>query len=149
MLRSLATTFLLLPFIAFSQQLITIDGLYCSPDSVPFTGQYTAYYPSGMKAAVYHLKEGRFHKGVTFYRESGAVDYIGSYDNGRKDGLWCSLDERGRVLTKIKYRKGQKTGEWMVRSDYNSDAYLMYFANDQLLSSRTLRPKEAQALSRR
>ncbi len=149
MFKVILTLLAFTPLIASTQQLIAIDGLYCTPDSVPFSGQYTSYYPSGVKAAVYHLKEGRFHNGVTFYRESGSIDYTGYYYHGRKDGLWCSHDERGRVLSKIKYRKGQKTGEWIVRNDFDNQAYLMYFANDQLLTSRAIKPREAQMLTRR
>lgn len=149
MLRSIVTVLICLPLFVSSQQLIAVNGLYCTPDSVPFTGQYTSYYPSGLKAAVYNLKDGQFHNSVTFYRESGSIDYTGYYDHGRKDGLWCSHDERGRVLSKIKYRKGQKTGEWIVRNDFDNQAFLMYFANDRLLSSRAIKPREAQILSRR
>lgn len=141
--------FSLLPFLATSQQLMVVDGLYCTTDSMPYTGQYTSYYPTGIRAAVYNLKDGKLHNSVAFYTESGSIDCTGSYYYGQKDGIWRSHDKRGRVMSRIKYRKGQKTGEWVVRNDFSTDAYLMYFANDRLLTSRTIDSRQAQMLTRR
>lgn len=149
MFKLLSVIFSVLPFIVSAQQLMVVDGLYCTTDSVPFTGKYTAFYPTGVKAAIYNLKDGKLHNGVAFYTESGSIDCTGSYYYGLKDGIWRSHDKRGRVMSRIKYRKGQKTGEWVVRNDFSNHAYLMYFANDRLLTSRTIDTREAQMLTRR
>lgn len=136
-------------YLVSAQNLLLIEGVYCMPDSTPFSGEYSTFYPSGNKAAVYNMREGKLHNTTTIYKENGAIEHTGTYYYGVKDGLWQSVDDRGRVLSQIRYKKGKKTGEWFIQSEFDDAAYLLYFANDHLLSSRTVEKSEQKIFSRR
>jgi antitoxin component YwqK of YwqJK toxin-antitoxin module len=131
-----------------SQTLTRINGLFCLENGTPFTGHYTTYYPHGGKAAQYGIKNGKLHNNVIVYRENGSIDYTGQYFEGAKDGLWCGRNQKGEVTTQIRYKKGKKVGEWIIGDHFSEQVHLLYFANDHLLSSRSVTKKQAPMLSR-
>lgn len=132
-----------------AQELIVINGVYCTADSVPYVGAVTTYYPHGQRAAVYNFKNGLLHNTVIVYKENGAIDFVGAYYEGKKDGLWSSHDNQGRVLSQIRYTRGQKIGEWVIGDLYTENAHLLYYANDKLLAARSVRKKDLPVLSSR
>ncbi len=127
-------------------ELIKIDGLYCTSDGEPYTGEYVSYHSNGQMAKIYHLKSGVLHNSVLFYKQNGTLDYSGSYFYGKKDGIWQQWDEHGKLVAKAYYEAGSKTGEWMIHDPFNNEGYLLYYARDQFLSGRKVNPTEWAAL---
>lgn len=123
-------------------ELSKVDGLYCTPDGRPYTGEFVTYYANGSKASVHHIKEGYLHSIALTYRQNGNIDYSGSYFYGKKDGVWQQWDDKGKLITSARYESGNKTGEWMVQDQFNNDGYLIYYARDQFLSGRKIDQEE-------
>jgi antitoxin component YwqK of YwqJK toxin-antitoxin module len=130
-------------------ELNKIDGLYCTVDGKPFTGEYVTYHSNGHKATVHHLKEGLLHNTALTYKKNGLLDYSGSYFYGKKDGVWQQWDDHGKLIATAHYESGSKTGEWMIHDPFNNEGYLIYYSRDQFLSGRKVDPLEWATLQRR
>jgi antitoxin component YwqK of YwqJK toxin-antitoxin module len=150
-MKGLLTVLMALSGLLVSAQveLSKIDGLYCTADGKPYTGEYVTYHSNGHKATVYHLKEGHLHNTALTYKKNGTLDYSGSYFYGKKDGTWQQWDDHGKLVATAHYEAGSKTGEWMIHDPFNNDGYLIYYARDQFLSGRKVDPTEWAVLQRR
>lgn len=150
-MKGLLTVLMVLSGLLGSAQveLSKIDGVFCTTDGKPYTGEYVTYHSNGHKATVYHLKEGLLHNTALTYKKNGTLDYSGSYFYGKKDGTWQQWDDHGKLVATAHYEAGSKTGEWMIHDPFNNDGYLIYYARDQFLSGRKVDPTEWAVLQRR
>jgi hypothetical protein len=130
-------------------ELVKINGVYCTIDAQPYTGEYVTYHSNGQKATVYHLKKGLLHNATLTYKKNGQLDYSGSYFFGKKDGIWQQWDEHGKLVATAHYEEGSKTGEWMIQDPFKNEGYLIYYARDQFLSGRKVDPLEWATLKQR
>lgn len=132
-----------------AQQLIEVNGLYCTADGQVFTGEYTTYYPHGEKAATYSIQDGVLHKNVTYYRENGSVEMTGSFHRGKKDGIWRSHDDQGKLTAEARFKKGERIGEWIIKDPFTNNAFMLYYAKDRLINSREVNKGELPVVSYR
>lgn len=132
-----------------AQQLIEVNGLYCTADGQVFTGEYTTYYPHGEKAATYSIQDGVLHKNVTYYRENGSVEMTGSFHRGKKDGIWRSHDDQGKLTAEARFKKGERIGEWIIKDPFTNNAFMLYYAKDRLINSRQVQKGELPVVSYR
>ena len=132
-----------------AQQLIEVNGLYCTADGQVFTGEYTTYYPHGEKAATYSIQDGLLHKNVTYYRENGSVEMTGSFHRGKKDGIWRSHDDQGKLTAEARFKKGERIGEWIIKDPFTNNAFMLYYAKDRLINSREVNKTELPIVSYR
>jgi hypothetical protein len=140
---------LLTALISNAQQLIEVNGMYCTANGQVFTGEYTTYYPHGEKAATYSIQAGHLHKNVTYFRENGSVEMTGSFHKGRKDGIWRSHDEQGKLVAEARFKKGERIGEWIIKDPYTNNAFMLYYAKDRLINSRQVNKGELPVVSYR
>ena len=132
-----------------AQQLIEVNGLYCTADGQAFTGEYTTYYPHGEKAATYSIQDGLLHKNVTYYRENGSVEMTGSFHKGKKDGIWRSHDDQGKLTAEARFKRGERIGEWIIKDPFTNHAFMLYYAKDRLINSRQVQKGELPIVSYR
>lgn len=133
---------LLFAVTANAQQLIEVNGVYCTADGQVFTGEYTTYYPHGEKAVTYSIQDGHLHKNVTYYRENGSLETTGSFNKGKKDGIWHSHDEHGTLVAEARFKKGERIGEWFIKDPFSNNAFMLYYAKDRLINSRQVNKGE-------
>lgn len=121
---------------SFAQELKLINGLYLDQDNRPYTGEYTSYYPSGERSALFHLQEGELNNAAFFYRENGTLEASGFFHHGKRDGHWQSFDERGNKLSSVHFNRGTKVGEWEIRVPHTQERYLLYYSQGNLIDAR-------------
>ncbi|WP_109830105.1 DUF3352 domain-containing protein [Reichenbachiella versicolor] len=55
----------------------------------------------------YQTKNGKKHGAFYEFYPNGDIKIIGKYKNDLKEGTWKHYDENGKLIEKVKYRKGQ------------------------------------------
>lgn len=72
---------------------------------------FAQFYSNGQLQAELPLdKFGQNHGPTTFYYEDGRVQSTGDYMHGLKNGLWKNFNEKGKLLSTVRYDKnGQIT----------------------------------------
>ncbi|MBX2980805.1 MAG: hypothetical protein KF905_16080 [Flavobacteriales bacterium] len=66
------------------------------------------------------------------YHENGKVKELGSYRNGRLDGLWKQYSDTGALLTRATFRNGERQGVWEFRTEGNQPMGRLRFSNGVL-----------------
>ncbi len=54
---------------------------------------------------------------ATYYYESGQIQQVGFYKDGKLQGEWVSFDLNGNKTAIAKYDKGEKVGKWFFWND--------------------------------
>lgn len=130
---------LLLTFLALnvnSQEYIQIGDLFCTSDSVPYTGLYRTYHPDGTRSALYTFIDGKLNRGVFFYDERGMLCMTGFYSDNKPDGLWQSWSSKGDSLSTAQYDEGKKVGEWTIKETEKGPTYKLMYADNELIEAR-------------
>jgi antitoxin component YwqK of YwqJK toxin-antitoxin module len=68
-------------------------------------GKWIYWYPDGKKWSEGYFSEGLNHKKRTTWHESGEKHYEGTYDMGKRIGLWKFYSDEGVLLKEIDYDK--------------------------------------------
>jgi len=105
---------------AYSITLIKKAGIY-DPDN----GSKTDYFDNGYSIeAEYNLKNGQLHGLLKAYYENGNVKKLGSYLNGKENGLFKEYNEDGTMNFEYSMKDGVMNG-----------AFKTYYENGQLKKS--------------
>jgi len=65
-----------------------------------------------IKSSIYGSDAGNYT--FTHYHSSGIKSSTGKFKNGVKHGTWKTWDENGKITAVAHYRKGEKTGKWVI-----------------------------------
>lgn len=127
---------LIISFTGISQDHVQVGDLFCTVDSVPYTGLYRTYHPDGTRSAVYTFVDGKLNRGVFFYDERGMLCMTGFYADNRPDGLWQSWSGKGTPMSTARYDQGKKVGEWTIKETEKGPTYKLMYADNELIEAR-------------
>lgn len=71
-------------------------------------------WPDGTLRATRYQEGERIH--FITYHENGRVKEMGSFRQGRRDGVWKQFTDTGVLLAQAGFRNGQRQGVWEFRS---------------------------------
>ena len=88
------------------------------------------HWPDGtLKSTTYQAGE-RIH--FITYHENGKVKELGSYRQGRQDGLWKQYTDTGALLTRATFRNGRRQGVWEFRTEADKPLGQLRYSNGVL-----------------
>jgi antitoxin component YwqK of YwqJK toxin-antitoxin module len=88
------------------------------------------HWPDGTLRATAYTQGDRTH--FIIYHENGRVKEMGSYRNGRLDGLWKQYSDAGALLMRATFRNGERQGVWEFRTEGNQPLGRLRFSNGVL-----------------
>jgi antitoxin component YwqK of YwqJK toxin-antitoxin module len=85
------------------------------------------HWPDGtLKSTTYRAGD-RIH--FITYHENGRVKEMGSYRNGRLDGLWKQYTDTGALLTRATFHNGKPQGVWEFRTEADKPLGMLRYEN--------------------
>ncbi|MCW5898746.1 MAG: hypothetical protein KIT10_05695 [Flavobacteriales bacterium] len=85
------------------------------------------HWPDGtLKSTAYRAGD-RIH--FITYHENGRMKEMGSYRNGRLDGLWKQYTDTGALLTRANFRNGKRQGVWEFRTAADKPLGMLSYDN--------------------
>jgi antitoxin component YwqK of YwqJK toxin-antitoxin module len=81
-----------------------VEGYY--NDAGKKHGKWVYWYEDGTKWSEGYFFEGENDKKRTTWHENGQLHYSGTYDKGKRVGIWKFYDESGKPTKEIDYDKG-------------------------------------------
>lgn len=88
------------------------------------------HYPDGtLKSTAYTQGERTY---FIIYHENGRVKEMGSYRNGKLDGLWKQYNDTGALLTRATFHNGTRQGVWEFRTEADQPLGTLSFNNGVL-----------------
>lgn len=72
------------------------------------------HWPDGTLRTTRYSEGTRIH--FITYHENGQVKEMGSFNNGRRDGVWKQYSDTGALLAKAGFRNGLRQGVWEFRN---------------------------------
>jgi antitoxin component YwqK of YwqJK toxin-antitoxin module len=88
------------------------------------------HYPDGTLKSTAYTQGERTH--FITYHENGRVKEMGSYRNGKLDGLWKQYTDTGALLTRATFRNGTRQGVWEFRTEADQPLGTLRFSNGVL-----------------
>lgn len=72
-----------------------------------------------------------------FVYENGNLVEKGLLVNGKREGVWQSFDDMGRLITEASFAEGKKNGVWLI---YNQTTlkYVLHYQNDKVVGVNDL-----------
>lgn len=120
---------------AHAERLLLIDSLFCTTDSVPYTGEYTVYYADGSVRANYYFLEGTRHLTSSSFHPNGSLYRIERYSRNKPVGLWQEWNRNGELISTAHFVNGQRTGSWRIKHPETDLTLIMDFRRDDLISA--------------
>ena len=114
--------------LAFLLTLLALPSLLAAQD-----GMKREYYPDGRVSKVYWLTDDVVR--VVSYHENGKVKEKGGYINGRPHGRWVQFDAEGHRTCRAKFDRGQRTGNWVLRT-MDGASHRLSYRNNKLLHGK-------------
>ena len=113
-MRILLTALLILSGLTISAQntRLVFDQYYV--DNSGFDGDYISNFDLN-KTKNDHNTDNASDTYV-IYHENGQIAELGLIKDKKADGVWKKWDKDGKLLEKIKYKNGQKTGRLIIRN---------------------------------
>lgn len=96
---------------------------------VPFTGEYTAYYESGVVQVSAQISEGLLEGVYKEYNEDGTIKELRNYSLGLANGTWVQYNKSGKMAAMANFTDGQKSGTWIVWDDAGNQQVSMRYEN--------------------
>lgn len=124
---------------------IKFEGVF--KDGVP-TGEFTHYYPKGMKKATIYYRDGEKDVFMISFFENGKVMAEGKYVDQKKDSTWKFYSEiTGTIVSLETYENTIKSGVWQTyyengkvleeityKDDIREGSCNQYFTNGEIKS---------------
>jgi len=82
------------------------------------------YHENGLISLSVYRVAGQVH--FVSYHENGKLFEKGTYQNGKKHGIWQRCDESGNTLTKGFYVDDRPEGRWVYRLCCGSNAWVKF-----------------------
>jgi len=83
-------------------------------DKSDFDGDYISHYDLNKTKAGYNADE--VSETYVVFHENGQIAELGQIINERAEGVWKKWNENGKLLERIKYKNGNKSGKLIVRN---------------------------------
>ena len=83
-------------------------------DKSNFDGDYISNYDLNNAKANYNSEEAS--ETYVVFHENGQIAELGMIKNNMAEGVWKKWDEKGKLLERIKYKNGKKSGRLMIRN---------------------------------
>lgn len=91
-------------------------------------GEYTAFYPSGVKMEESFYINDSLNGERKLYHENGQLESITTHANGMFEGKYQKFDEQGKMLNEGQYVNNEMTGIWKKWYDTGELAEEVTFA---------------------
>jgi len=114
MMRTVYLILLILSGLSLSAQntRLVFDQYYV--DNSDFDGDYISNYDLNKTKDANNADEAS--ETVIVFHENGQIAELGLIVDKKAEGVWKKWDENGRLLERIKYKNGQKTGRLIIRN---------------------------------
>jgi len=100
---------------------IEYDGNITKLDGIPFSGSCYTYYNSGKLNSIQSYKNGKDHGEWVFYHQNGNIETKGTFKMGKRIGVWEYFYENNQVYKRNIYDdNGKPKGNW-VTYDYTGN----------------------------
>lgn len=131
MMRHLFATiaFVLLATAGFSQ--VRVDnGRFYNESGEFYTGEYTEQ-ADGLTTSSITVVKGMAHGKVTYFHKNQSKKETGTYQFGKKHGIWKRWNQEGNLVAEASYLNGKKDGTWIVWDDNGVKRYEMHYSNGE------------------
>ena len=91
-------------------------------DDIPWSGEWTTWYPDGMKMESGHYEEGEKQSPWYAWFKNGQKKFVVHYQNSIKHGLYTEWNQDGRLIKDIEFDNGNPISEYLV--EYDGDGYI-------------------------
>lgn len=88
------------------------------------------FHPNGRLQST-RFTDGAVERFITYY-PNGRVQAMGSYRDGRRDGVWKQFDESGAVLAEARFANGKREGTWEFRDGNNALLGRLHYSEGRL-----------------
>lgn len=88
------------------------------------------HWPNGNLKSTGYTQGDRTH--FITYHENGRVKEMGSYRNGKLDGVWKQYTDTGALLTRATFRNGTRQGVWEFRTEADQPLGMLRYSNGVL-----------------
>lgn len=88
------------------------------------------FHPNGRLQST-RFTDGAVERFITYF-PNGRVQAMGSYRDGRRDGVWKQFDEQGTLVAEARFVSGQRTGTWEFRDANNALIGRLHYSNGHL-----------------
>jgi len=114
-------------------------------------GPKVIFYPpveQGVKTqrpmTIYHYKNGQLHGEYKEYFDSGKLKATGTYENGKKVGIWESYHVDGGKMTLERYKNGIRHGWCIAYTKSGKEEGRKYFYYGQWLQGKQLKKQMSE-----
>ncbi len=76
--------------------------------------------------------KGVYYQNGTLFTGTVTGNHIGMLKNGKKEGIWQSYFDDGRLASKGEFKNGERDGEWEFYKDDCNKKETAYFKNGNL-----------------
>ena len=83
-------------------------------DKSNFDGDYISNYDLNKASTDYNAKEAS--ETYVIFHENGQIAELGTIKNSMAEGVWKKWDEKGKLIERIKYKDGKKSGRLIIRN---------------------------------
>ena len=147
--QTILIAFLLIGFIGSAQDLILVDGLYCTTDEAPFTGVKQQFYDNGNLESVFNFRNGMLQEEIITYYPDGGISEIGFFDENKRVGTWKTFHTDGRVSAIASFDEGRKHGAWRIYDESGLCKLEMFYDQGKKIGHWTLFDEFAQVIDQK
>ena len=100
-----------------------------------YTGVCNTYRNGHLRSTQEYI-DGLDHGEWTFYFNDGQIQTQGTFEKGKRIGVWEYFHENGELKQKSHYKNGLKNGEWIEYSKDGIKIKSSLYENNQLIKKK-------------